>query len=124
MKHYGTARGRIGYATNAPVFGNTLLYVTGGFAWARNKIDLNAIDSPAGPPAIFSDTKTLTGFAVGAGAEFAFDRHWSVKAEYLYLDFGNNRYNAFVSDDGTPFAPVITSTKMHTLKAGLNCRLN
>ena len=122
LRHYGTARGRIGYAANIPVVGQTLLYLTGGFAWARNKMDLTAFEAPAGLTA-FADTKTLTGYTVGGGVEFAVDRHWSWKAEYLYLDFGKNTYNAFVSDDGTPLTPVSTTTKMHTVRVGLNYRL-
>ena len=121
MNHYGTVRGRIGYAAQLPVFGNTLLYATGGFAWARNRMDLFALDTAIAPtPMVFRDTKTLTGYAVGAGAEFAFTPNWSVKAEYLYLDFGTNTYNAFVSDDGTPLTPVSATTRIHTGRVGLN----
>jgi outer membrane immunogenic protein len=125
MQHYGTARGRIGYASNMPVVGQTLLYVTGGFAWARNKmeVDVTAGNTPAGPAAAFIDTKTLTGYAVGGGVEFAVDRHWSWKAEYLFLNFGNNTYNTFVSDDGTPFSAVSATTRMHTGRIGLNYKL-
>ena len=32
---------------------------------------------------------TKTGYAVGGGGEWAFNPHWSVKGEYLYVDFGN-----------------------------------
>jgi opacity protein-like surface antigen len=64
MKHYGTLRARIGYAAEVPVVGQSLWYVTGGFAWARNKIDLTAFEGSGGPTN-FSDSKTLTGYAVG-----------------------------------------------------------
>jgi len=124
MEHYGTARGRIGYAANLPVTGQTLLYLTGGFAWARNKLDATAFDTPVGSSAAFSDTKTLTGYAVGGGVEFAVNRNWSWKAEYLYIDFGNNAYNAFVSDDGTPFSAISATTRLHTARVGLNYRFN
>jgi outer membrane immunogenic protein len=124
MQHYGTARGRIGYASNMPVVGQSLWYVTGGFAWARNKMVVTSFEPPVGPPIAFTDTKTLTGFAVGGGVELAIDRHWSWKAEYLYLDFRNNTYNAFVSDDGTPFSAVSAATRMHTGRIGVNYRLN
>jgi outer membrane immunogenic protein len=32
---------------------------------------------------------TKAGYALGGGLEYAFMNHWSVKAEYLYLNFGN-----------------------------------
>jgi outer membrane immunogenic protein len=123
MKHYGTARGRLGYAAELPVFGQTLFYATGGFAWARNNMSVLALEA-AGAPAGFNDTKTLTGYTVGGGAEFAFNRNWSVKAEYLFMDFGSNTYNAFVSDDGTPLSAVSATTRLHTGRVGLNYRFN
>jgi outer membrane immunogenic protein len=123
MKYFGTARGRLGYAAELPVFGQTLLFVTGGFAWARNHMNVLALEA-AGGTASFSDTKTLTGYTVGGGAEFAFSRNWSVKAEYLFMDFGSNTYNAFVSDDATPLSAVSATTKLHTGRVGLNYRFN
>jgi len=123
MRHYGTARGRLGYAAELPVFGKSLWYVTGGFAWARNNMSVNAFETSTGA-VNFGDTKTLTGYAVGAGAEFAFTRNWSVKVEYLFMDFGNNTYNAFVSDDGSLLSAVNATTTMHTGRFGLNYRFN
>ncbi|MCG2643601.1 MULTISPECIES: outer membrane protein [Bradyrhizobium] len=32
---------------------------------------------------------TKAGWTVGAGGEFAIDRNWSVKVEYLYMDLGS-----------------------------------
>lgn len=32
---------------------------------------------------------TQAGWTVGGGVEYAVSDHWSVKAEYLYLDFGS-----------------------------------
>jgi hypothetical protein len=56
------------------------------------------------------------------GAEYALAPNWSIKAEYLYLDFGTMRYEA-------PFsaAPEFTmlndiEMRMHTFRVGINYR--
>ena len=69
----GTARARVGYA-----FDRTLIYVTGGAAFAPVQTGLS-------PPSTF-DTATKLGWAAGAGVEFAFFGNWSAKAEYLFVD--------------------------------------
>jgi outer membrane immunogenic protein len=71
-----TARGRVGYA-----FDRTLIYVTGGAAFAPVQTGLN-------PPSTF-DTATKLGWAAGAGVEFAFFGNWSAKAEYLFVDLAS-----------------------------------
>lgn len=83
IRDTGTVRGRLGYA-----FGPTLLYVTGGYAWADNRIALNA-------PGVFtgSASNVHSGWTVGAGGEYMFAPKWSVKAEYLYKSFGGESYN-------------------------------
>src|SRR4029077_10162679 len=67
------ARARVGYA-----FDRTLIYVTGGAAFAPVQTGLS-------PPSTF-DTATKLGWAAGAGVEFAFFGNWSAKAEYLFVD--------------------------------------
>lgn len=37
----------------------------------------------------YSNSKTQTGWLVGAGVEWAFMKQWSVRAEYFYVDYGN-----------------------------------
>jgi high affinity Mn2+ porin len=76
--YVGTARGRIGY-TN----GHWLAYATGGLAWAGERF-INT-------PVIGDEEKHINvrlGWAAGAGVEYAFAPHWSVKLEYLYSQFG------------------------------------
>ena len=76
--YVGTARGRIGY-TN----GHWLAYATGGLAWAGERF-INT-------PVIGDEEKHINvrlGWAAGAGIEYAFAPHWSVKLEYLYSQFG------------------------------------
>ena len=85
----GTARGRVGITG-----GNALFYATGGLAYGRvnhqYNYDINNISSAN---QIFAASNTAVGWTVGGGAEYAFDRNWSVKAEYLYVHLANTPLN-------------------------------
>ena len=77
LDYVGTARGRLGYAS-----GHWLFYATGGLAFAGERY----INTPAAG----SDEKIIhhrLGWAAGAGVEYAFAPHWSVRLEYLYNQF-------------------------------------
>ena len=37
----------------------------------------------------YSNTTTKAGWLLGAGIEWAFMAHWSVRAEYYYVGYGN-----------------------------------
>src|SRR5262249_26043006 len=76
---FATLRGRIGYA----FADRWLVYGTGGAAWVNAKTDVVA----TGLGTASFDT-TRTGWTAGAGLEFAIDRNWSVKGEYLHVDAG------------------------------------
>jgi outer membrane immunogenic protein len=82
-----TIRGRLGY-----VNGPWLLYGTGGVAFARvewNDTNTAVVGlSTVVGTAASSASKTLTGFVVGAGTEYMFNRNWIGRLEYLYEDFG------------------------------------
>lgn len=92
---FGSVTGRVGYAADA-----MLIYAKGGFAWANNKIS-----SP-----VDSQSKTHAGWTIGAGLEYMFAPAWSVKAEYMYADFGNETY----------FGLADVGFDLHTVKAGVN----
>jgi outer membrane immunogenic protein len=96
-----TARARLGYAQD-----KWLIYVTGGGAWA----DLQTTVSPtaiAGPGSLAAIQKnTLSGWTVGVGAEYALGYGWSIKGEYLYMDFSSSNY----FNQTTPFAGGVLGT--------------
>jgi len=71
-----TVRGRVGVA-----FDQVLLYGTGGLALADTKVSASALG------VTISDSHTQTGWTLGAGVEWMFLPHWSLKAEYLYRRF-------------------------------------
>jgi outer membrane immunogenic protein len=79
IDYSGTVRGRLGYA-----FDRVLVYGTGGFAWAHAKTSVPALSD--------SDDAMLTGWTAGGGIEYAFANHWSVKAEYLHVDYSDHTW--------------------------------
>lgn len=97
---FGTIRGRVGYA-----FDRFLPYFTGGAAWANT-----SNNGSFG----WSSSSTNWGWTVGGGLEYAVTNNWTVKAEYLYLDFDGQNY-AFPNGD-----QISTGYNMSTLKAGVN----
>jgi outer membrane immunogenic protein len=124
---FGTARGRVGFLATDRV----LLYATGGLAYGH--FTANA------PLVPLSWGSTRAGWTVGAGAEAAIDRNWSVKLEYLYMDLGNIGGNgatatAIVNALNTPgqgFNTVTTTTLTsafntrftdHIVRVGVNYR--
>src|SRR4051812_48080542 len=104
-----TARGRLGYA-----FDRYLVYVTGGGAWADVRYTAT---SAAG--IVTAESKTLTGWTVGGGLEAKLAGNWSAKAEYLYVDFGDNNYFTPFAAGGISGAQVMNLTN-HIARAGLN----
>jgi len=116
---FGTVRLRAGYLPAE----NWLLYVTGGVAFGESKYSFNfsqpgAAAVPAPTAYSLSQTSTNVGFAVGGGAEVKIDRHWSVKAEYLYVDLGTRTINT-TDIDGFPFS-VSYKVRDHIARIGLN----
>ncbi len=80
---FSTLRGRAGLA-----FDRWLVYVTGGGAW-QNVGASGSITVPGGTFGVFSTSTTRSGYAVGAGIEYAVWDHFIIGAEYLYLNTGN-----------------------------------
>lgn len=107
---FGTARARLGFAAD-----RTLFFVTGGAAFADLKTRIRSV---AGVPLITDTVGTTTGWTIGGGIEHAYDNRWSVKLEYLYLDFGSND----VRDSTTQafVQPRSVEIKDHIVRVGLN----
>jgi outer membrane immunogenic protein len=88
LEMFGTIRGRIGFLAND----NLLLFGTGGLAYGRIRSETHwQYDTPPFLSYVGTETKTKVGYALGGGGEWAINRSWSVKVEYLYLDFGKIR---------------------------------
>lgn len=100
LGYFGTVRARLGYS-----FDRALVYGTGGFAYGQGNADFFGLTSSA----------NLTGWTLGVGAEYAVDRNWSAKLEYLYVDLGSATY-------GTLAGPVVSGLDANILRAGVNYR--
>jgi outer membrane immunogenic protein len=112
----GTARLRLGYA----VWDKWLWYVTGGGAYA--KIDSNSVLDINPVAASFTQTDWRAGWTVGVGTEYALGYGWSIKSEFLYVDFG--RYNTFTSGliPVNVFAPREVKLNDYIFRFGMNYR--
>ena len=99
---FGTVRGRLGYAMDT-----WLPYVTGGLAVAGAT---RTTDAGGGQ----SVGMTHTGYALGAGIEWAFAGDWTAKLEYQYLSLGAATY-VF---SGVPDPSV--SLTANTIRIGLS----
>lgn len=115
LDYFGTIRARLGYA-----FDRFLPYLTGGAAYGRIQFSHSGYDAAAGA-SHSSSAVTNWGWTVGAGAEYAFADHWSMKAEYLYVDLGSLDYDYFNAADGTARLGTLDAT-FQTVKAGVNYR--
>jgi len=93
-----TFRGRVG-VTAVP---NLLTYVTGGLAVTRIATTTTYADdntSFVGPVSgSWGASAVKTGYTIGVGAEYALANNWTVKAEYLYLNFGSVFANGTIRD--------------------------
>lgn len=86
-----TVRGRVGVA-----FDQVLLYGTAGLALADASLSASAFGVS------IADSRTMTGWTAGAGVEWMFLPHWSLKAEYLYRSFGGQTFFAAQFPPGIP----------------------
>jgi outer membrane immunogenic protein len=92
----GTARGRVGYLITPTLLG----YATGGLAYGGVTSQTVVSQHWSGPVGQFFQSsgaagglsKTLVGWTVGGGVEWAFAPNLSAKAEYLYFDLGDARF--------------------------------
>ncbi len=98
-----TARGRVGVA-----FDRVLVYGTGGAAFQNIQLSL---------PTIASGTINPFGWTAGGGVEFAISPNWSVKAEYLFVDFHNENITL-----GTPPTTVNFNLIENVVRGGVNYR--
>jgi outer membrane immunogenic protein len=112
LDYLGTVRGRLGFLAT-PSF---LLYGTGGLAYGEARsstFEATFLQPFCGVPAAAcagggggSFSQVRAGWTVGAGGEWMFAPHWSLKAEYLYYDLGSVNYPTTLSQFCTGTCPV------------------
>jgi len=115
-----TARGKLGWT----IWDKTMVYVTGGAAWAKIDSSLWVIGNQIATG--IQQTNTRSGWTVGGGLEYALGYGWSVKGEYLYVDFGDwNTLNCVGQGPGCPVGTITSvnvNLKDHVWRAGMNYR--
>lgn len=107
VNFWGSARARSGVVVD-----NLLLYVTGGFAFADIDHDwsvgdrninvansqssaVNAPDGKFSPRESFSADSFRWGGVAGFGAEWAINKKWSLRSEFLYIYFIEDHTSGF-----------------------------
>lgn len=115
-----TIRPRIGYA-----FGTAMVYLTGGLAIADRTFSqtmtcvtlatcgVNNFDA-------ISVNKYAFGWTIGAGFEYAFNRNWTMKTEYLYADLGTFAANSVNSTAAQFSTGNRNDLTVQTVRAGIN----
>ncbi len=105
--------GRIGVA-----YDRALFYAIGGAAWAGTNASLSFTNLyDYGSWYGYSNSKTLSGFDIGAGVEYAFTPNWVGRVEYRYYDFGNTNLGSSLYYDELPGLRL--STSVNTVRVGL-----
>lgn len=113
---FGTARLRGGFLVTPDL----LLYATGGLAWGSvdtsYDLDLDGVGIASN-----DESTTHLGWTLGGGAEFALSDNLSLKAEYLYVDLGEEEvFDDDIANIGN--VHVDQDLSFHTVRAGLNFR--
>ena len=113
---FGTARVRGGFLVTPEL----LLYATGGLAWGS--VDTSYDFDLAGVGVASNDESTThMGWTLGGGAEFALSDNLSLKAEYLYVDLGEEEvFDDDIANVGN--VQLDQDLTFHTVRAGLNFR--
>jgi outer membrane immunogenic protein len=91
-----TIRARAGFLA-AP---DTLLYLTGGVAFADFKTSVTVFDGTE-----TSNSDTQTGWTLGGGVEHMFSRNWIGRLEFLYADFGHATHN-YATTEGNYYSDL------------------
>ena len=115
-----TARGKLGLAGWGWFGDKSMVYVTGGAAWA--KIDTSEFLVGVQTGTGHQESNTRTGWTVGGGYEYALGYGWSIKGEYLYVKFDD--YTTFTQPPfggfGLNLAPRSVKLNDNIFRAGMN----
>jgi outer membrane immunogenic protein len=112
-----SARARLGYAWD-----RWMIYATGGAAFTNVSVGANFIAIGIFPATVVSDSKTLVGWTVGGGLEYAVTNNWIAGIEGRYSNYGTTAYNAGLlatvntGPGAFTFAPATQSVKLETFE--------
>ena len=112
---YADVTGRLGYSA-----GPALFYLKGGWAYLDSGLEFGGWNVNTNS-SWSVQTKGLSGFTIGGGIEYAWSQCWSLKAEYLYFDFGTVHDSWYGYGNTYNFDHDLT---IQTFKVGVNYHLN
>jgi outer membrane immunogenic protein len=138
VKWFETARARLGYLLTD----NLLLYGTGGLAYGRVNTNSQVFSNGVGAsaqsvmgfswrcvPATLpcwsgSSSRTTAGWTAGGGLEWAFLQNFTLRAEYLYVNLGNDSFNVVSVPAGilapSSFKTISNDVTIQVVRVGLN----
>ncbi|WP_273723462.1 outer membrane protein [Bartonella sp. AU18XJBT] len=88
QKWTGATRVRVGFSA-----GRVMPYIAGGVAYGQFQDILSTVITGDEPFNRTSDvTKTMIGYTLGGGVDFAMTDHLVMRAEYRYSDFGKKKF--------------------------------
>ena len=111
-----TARLRLGL-----VWDKWLFYITGGGAWARFDVGNWFIVAPT---VAFHEVKTRSGWTVGVGTEYALGYGWSLKSEFLYVEFDRTGFLPFPNPEQLRLADFNIKIRDYVSRVGLNYKFD
>jgi len=111
-----TVRPRFGIVSN-----RTLIFLTGGAAFTRATLAQGYTDT-LGAAGSSSMSSSLIGWTAGAGVEYAWSDHWSIKADYLFASFPSKSFQTGIVDPagGTNLLHGAANLTVQTARLGLN----
>ena len=114
-----TVRPRIGIAAD-----RNLAYITGGAAFTSVSYTTSYVDANTPPgTGTASASRALVGWTAGAGWEYAWADHWTVRAEYLLASFPTtNALGTIAGAGGTNTLHGSTDLVIQIVRAGVNFR--
>jgi outer membrane immunogenic protein len=132
LEDFGTVRGRLGYA-----FNNVLVYGTGGWAWGHgtNTLQITCLGPecpgtsalPPTTPSPASIGVNPNGWVAGGGVEWGFLPNWTLRAEYLHLQFDGITEDRSITGFVVPVlitSHLVTDTHVDIVRVGVNYLFN
>jgi outer membrane immunogenic protein len=116
--YLATIRPRIGIGAD-----RNLAYITGGVAFTRVSYTESYSDGAAPPGAgTATASRNLVGWTAGAGWEYAFAEHWTVRAEYLIAGFPRTSALGAITDaaGGSNALSGSSNVTIQLIRAGVN----
>ena len=116
MDWFGTVRAKVGFAQN-----NWLFYGSAG--WAYGNVTTSGSFVASAVPLNFSGSNSVTksGWAAGAGFDYALTSKWIVGVEYLYVHLGTVSYTETDSIDAPGTSITINNRAVaQIVRASLN----